>query len=159
MPPEVEHTRGLKIACSISQTRSLYARRFAPSCWRYGFDRFEGAEGLNMRTLKKEDWNRQSQKPEAFISNRAPSSRLKVRRESDSTLKGWREGSLETSWLTSDISSAVKSLVSLCLMVGKAPLGQLSDKESGDCSVQFWWDEYGSIFSAFQLIPTIFTRC
>ena len=34
-----------------------------------------------MRTSKKEDWNRPPQKPEAFISNRAPSSRLQVRRK------------------------------------------------------------------------------
>jgi len=53
---------------------------------------------------------------------RAPSSRLQIRRESDSPLKGWRECSLETLWRTSDINSAVKSLISLCRMVGKAPL-------------------------------------
>ena len=35
----------------------------------------------------------------------------KVWRESDSPLKGWREGSLEKLWHTSDISSAVKFLV------------------------------------------------
>ncbi len=41
-----------------------------------------------------------------------------------SLVMGCKSGSTLTSWQTSVRTEAVKSLISLCLIIGKAPLGQ-----------------------------------
>ena len=78
-----------------------------------------------MKTLtsKKVRSNRPPQKPLAATSSLTPSSLIAEAPESASPVIGSRVGSMHTSWQTSAIKFAVRSLISLCRMVGKPPFG------------------------------------
>ena len=65
------------------------------------------------------------QNPLALMSRRASSVVMAVRWVMDSPLRGCNRGSVATLWHTSDSSEAVISRNSLCLIVGKPPIGQI----------------------------------
>ena len=82
-------------------------------------------ERVNIRTSKTVGWYRQPQKPNTLMSRCAPGSVLAEARERDSPESGWREGSVEKLWQTSDNRATVMSRTSLWQIEGKAPFGQL----------------------------------
>ena len=91
------------------------------SCFRWQEERgclFDGAWGLKTSTSKQPP-----QKPVAATSSLAPSSVIAEAPESASPAIGCKVGSMHTSWYTSDISFAVRSLTSLCRTMGNPPIG------------------------------------
>ena len=74
--------------------------------------------GVKNPSLKNARSKRPPQKPLAATSSLAPSSVMAEAPVSNSPVTGWRDGSMDTLWQTSDNKLAVRSLTSLCLMVG-----------------------------------------
>ena len=96
-------------------------------CW------FERACGLKTLTSKKVRSYRPLQSLFAAISSLAPSCVLADAPERGSPVMGCRCGSMQTSLHTSDRRLAVRSLISLCLIDGKPPFGQVKA-----CSTEKW---------------------
>ena len=85
---------------------------------------FEAAHGLKNPYSKKFLSFLLSQNPPDEMSRQASSFLFAVVPDSISRLRGCKAGSTTTSWHTSDIRQAVKSLTSLCRIMGKPPFGQ-----------------------------------
>ncbi len=79
-----------------------------------------------MRTLTKVFSKIPPQKPFIDMSSLPPSDVLAVAADSVSCVKGYKSGSIFTSWHTSFRTEAVKSLISLWRIMGNAPLEQES---------------------------------
>ena len=79
---------------------------------------------MNTRTSKKARSKGPPQKPFAATSSLAPSSVMAEAPESASPVMGCSVGSMDTLLQTSEMRLAVRSLTSLCRMVGNPPLGQ-----------------------------------
>ena len=129
-PPEVDQTSGVKVACSTSQIRASYLLRFSRSFRLYiaGIPdwTFELAKGLKTLTSKNVRSKRPPQNPFAAMSRRALLSLVVVLLANCSPVSGWRSGSLLTLGHTCESSSLHISRNSLCLMVGKPPVGHES---------------------------------
>ena len=84
-------------------------------------------EGLTIRWSMGIEHSRSKgppQKPLAATSSLAPSSVMAEAPESASPVMGCSVGSMDTLLQTSEMRLAVRSLISLCRMVGNPPLGQ-----------------------------------
>ena len=79
---------------------------------------------MNIRTSENVLSNRPPQKPLAAMSSRAPSCAFEVAPVRTFPVIGCRSGSMQTSLQTSVRTLAVRSLISLCLIDGKLPVGQ-----------------------------------
>ena len=84
-----------------------------------------GANGLKTLTSKNARCL-VPQKSTATTSSLAPSSRLEDFNRRCSFESGWSAGSIPTPMQTSSNNSAVRSLISLCLLIGNPPQLQLS---------------------------------
>ena len=120
-----QRTMGVIVPCSTSTMHWLQALFFTPSCFPYVLVSedflFEGAYRLKIHMSKRVLSLLLPHNPLAEMSRLASSSLFAVGPDSISPLSGYKVETTPMSWHTSDIMQAVKSLTSLCSIMGKPP--------------------------------------
>ena len=144
MPPLVDMMKGVNVPPSTSRIHCSYFLLLSSSClWKHEEaedELFETAKALKTFTSKKAVDMFLFQKLQAQTSSLALSTMMALLWWKDSPLSGCRTGSIETHRQTSLRSSANRSLIWLCLMVGKPPLGQLKAWFTDKGTLQAQWD-------------------